>query len=61
MTFVLILTLFGVDTPDMTYAVATDMSASDCAILIEKQQTLLEQTFVSSEFELTCETDRAYE
>lgn len=61
MTFVLILTLFGVDTPPIYHAVETNMSATDCAARMEEQQTLLEQTFAPTDFLLTCETDRAYE
>jgi hypothetical protein len=61
MTFVLILTLFGLDSADVYYAVDTNMSASSCEILLDKQQTLLEQTFNAADFELTCETDQAHE
>ncbi len=59
MKFFLFLTLFGVDSPDMYYAVDTGMTAEDCAIRIEEQQALLEKTFDSSDFQLTCETDEA--
>jgi hypothetical protein len=61
MTFVLILTLFGLDSADVYYAVGTNMSAADCEILLDKQQILLEQTFNAVDFTLTCETDQAHE
>lgn len=58
-TFILVLTLFGADTPDLAYVVDLDMSAEDCAIRIEEQQELLEKTFDVNDFELTCEMDHA--
>lgn len=61
MPFVLILTLFGLDSPDLYYAVDTGMTAEDCAVRIEEQQILLEKTFAASDFELTCEVDNAPE
>lgn len=60
MKFFLFLTLFGVDSPDMFYAVDTGMTAEDCAIRLQEQQTLLEKTFAISDFSLSCESD-AYE
>ncbi len=59
MKFFLFLVLFGVDSPDMYYAVDTDMTAEDCAIRLEEQQRLLEKTFDSNDFQLTCEIDEA--
>lgn len=59
MKFFLFLVLFGTESPDMYYAVHTDMTAEDCTILLEKQQRLLEKTFDSSDFQLTCEIDEA--
>lgn len=61
MTFVLILTLFGLDSPDVYYAVDTGMSAAECETRIAEQQILLERTFNAADFELTCETDQAHE
>jgi len=61
MPFALILTLFGLDSPDLYYAVDTDMTAADCAVRAEEQQILLEKTFAAYDFELTCEMDRIYE
>ena len=58
-TFILVLTLFGADTPDLAYVVDLDMSAEDCAIRIEEQQELLEKTSDVKDFELTCEMDHA--
>ena len=60
-TFILVLTLFGADTPDLAYVVDYDMSAEDCAVRIEEQQALLEKTFDVNDFELTCEVDHATE
>jgi len=60
-TFILVMTLFGVDTPDLAYVVDYDMTAEDCAIRIEDQQRLLEKTFNYNDFELTCEMDMATE
>lgn len=60
-TFILVLTLFGADTPDLAYVVDLDMSAEDCATRIEEQQELLEKTFNYNDFELTCEMDHATE
>lgn len=57
MHFVLILTLFGVDSNDLVYAVDTDMTATDCADRMVEQQQLLEHTFAASDFVLTCESD----
>lgn len=61
MPFALILTLFGVDSPDMYYAVETAITAEECAIRLQEQQALLEKTFNINDFELTCEMDDAYE
>lgn len=61
MTFVLILILFGIDDQDMVYAVDTGMTAEDCSVRIAEQQALLEKTFNVNDFELTCETDNAFE
>jgi hypothetical protein len=55
----LLLTLFGVDSPDLYFAVDTNMTAEDCAIRIEEQQTLLEKTFDINDFALACEIDEA--
>lgn len=58
MKFFLFLVLFGVDSPDLYYAIDTGMTAEDCAIRLEEQQ-LLEKTFDSKDFQLTCEIDEA--
>lgn len=57
MHFVLILTLFGVDSNDLVYAIDTDMTALDCADRMAEQQILLEQSFAPVDFVLTCEAD----
>ncbi len=59
MKFFLFLTLFGIDSPDMYYAVDTGMTAEDCAIRLEEQQRLLEKTFGINDFQLTCQIDEA--
>ena len=61
MKFVLFLTMFGLDSPDIYYAVDTGMTATDCEIRIAEQQILLEKTFDISDFSLTCVTDFAEE
>jgi hypothetical protein len=60
-TFILVLALFGIDSPDLVYVVDYDMTAADCAVRAEEQQILLEKTFAAYDFELTCEMDRIYE
>lgn len=57
MRFILILTLFGMDSNDQTYVVDYNMSGLDCIEALEKQQVLLEQTFYREDFALSCEMD----
>lgn len=61
MKFVLILTLFGMDSPDMTYVVDHNLSGYDCIDQLEHHQKLLEQTFYTVDFTLTCEMDDSHE
>ena len=61
MKFVLFLTMFGLDSPDIYYAVDTGMTATDCETRLQQQQILLEKTFDISDFSLTCVTDFAEE
>ena len=60
-TFILVLTLFGVDANDYVYIVDYDMTAEECGNRLEEQQLLLEKTFDGIDFELTCEMDFASE
>ena len=64
MTFALILSLFGTDSreiPDYQYAIATDISAIECAREAELQETLAARMFVAGDYTLTCVGTDNYE
>ena len=61
MKFVLILTLFGMDSSDIVYVIDHNMTGIDCIERFEQQQTILENTFNPIDFRLSCELDQAYE
>jgi hypothetical protein len=61
MKFVLILTLFGMDSPDIQYVIDHNMTGFDCIQRFEQQQEILEKTFDSVDFVLSCEMDDQYE
>ncbi len=61
MKFALIVTLFGIDAPDYSYAIDTNMQGTACIEALEKHQGLLEQTFYPEDFELVCEMDDMFE
>ena len=59
MKFVLILTIFGYESPDINYVVDSNMTGAACIESLEKHQVLLEQTIDFSAFALSCEIDNA--
>lgn len=59
--FVLVLTLFGVDGPDISYAVETGLSDSGCLFSLSEVQADLEKIFDKEDFELFCEPDHNIE
>jgi hypothetical protein len=61
MKFALILVLFWAESPTVTYAIKTDMSAIDCAIALVEQESILLQTFAIDDFSLHCNGVTAYE
>jgi hypothetical protein len=60
MKFALILVLFWAESPTVTYAIKTDMSAIDCAIALVEQEQMLLHTFQKEDFELHCNGVTAY-
>jgi hypothetical protein len=61
MKFALILTLFGYEGQDYSYAVDVNMQGLACVEALEKHQALLQQTIHPEDFELHCEMDDLYE
>lgn len=61
MKFVLVLTLFGFEAPDYAYVIDYNMSGMDCIERLQAQNNLLLQSFHVTDFNLSCEIDRADE
>jgi len=59
MKFVLILTLFGIESPDLEYVTDYNLTGEDCIERLQEQQKLLEQTFHPADFRLSCSIDDA--
>jgi hypothetical protein len=57
MSFILVLTLFGVDAPDYSYAVAVGLTGAECIAELEKQVPILNQTFQYGDYTLACEVE----
>ena len=59
MKFVLILTRFGIDQPDLEYVTDYNLTGEDCIERLQEQQKTLEQIFHPADFQLTCSIDDA--
>ncbi len=59
MKFVLILTMFGIENPNLEYFTDYNLTGEDCIERLQEQQKTLEQIFHPADFQLACSIDDA--
>jgi hypothetical protein len=57
MKFILVLTLFGLDGPNMEYVIHSGITGEYCVKQLELHQELLERSLLPADFNLSCEKD----